>query len=313
MAEQSFQSRAGAKLLPFVAKRVFPSSWLDAGDNRGRLVHIAKQRRRLDGPRPDLVIQRTWNRATTEIDGSELHLLTPKTGSTGRLLFYCHGGAFVVGPSAIEWLFATRVASELGYDLALFDYPKVPEVNSSTIMAATMDAYELLTERYDPTQFVMTGMSAGGGLAASLMLQLARAGKSQPAACLLVSPWLDMMISHPDATSADRTDHLLPLNILRRDGELYAAERNPKDPLVSPRFMAAAEFAKMAPTVVVAGELELLLGEATEYVTNLSQAGASSTLVVEPYGQHAGVLSPTPEGSQALDRALSELKSHLLT
>jgi len=311
MAEQSFPSRTGAKLLPFVAKRLFPPSWLDAGEDRDRLRAIAKQRRRFDGPRPDLVMQRKWNRATTEVDGSELHLLTPKSGSTGRLLFYCHGGAFVVGPSAIEWLFATRLATELGYDLALFDYPKVPEVHSSMIMATTMAAYELLSERYEPAQFLIAGTSAGGGLAASLMLQFARAGKAQPAACLLVSPWLDMTLSHPDVEAAVRTEQLLPLAGLRRDGQLYAGERNAKDPLVSPRFMAASEFAKMAPTVVVAGEQELLLGEAREYVTNLTQAGVSSTLVLEPYGQHAGVAAQTPEGAQALDAALDQLRSYL--
>jgi len=300
VADQSLLGRLSAKVLPVVSKRVFPSDWLDAGDDRTQLAAVAKKRRSLDGPRPDAVLQRKWGRATTEIAGRQLHLLTPKAGSTGRLLFYCHGGAFVIGPSAIEWLFAAKVADRLGCDLALYDYPKVPETDSTTIREAMLAAYRTIDERYDAGSIVIAGTSAGGGLGVSTMLQLHRDGRDLPTACVLFSPWLDMTVSHPDVGSLVDSEMLLPLDQLRRDGELYAGPIDPKNPLVSPRFTTPADLAAMPPFVVTAGESEILLPEARELVGNLTDAGIDAHLVVEPHGQHGGIAGAHPEAVAAL-------------
>lgn len=308
MAEQSFMSRIGAKVLPVASKRVFPAEWLEAGDDRARLTAIAAQRRKLNGPRPDVVLQRKWGRATTEIAGRDLHLLTPKGGSTGRVLFYCHGGAFVVGPSALEWMFSAKVAAALNCDLALYDYPKVPEVETATIRAATMAAYTAIEARYQPDHILVGGTSAGGGLAASTMVQLHRDGRELPSVGVLFSPWLDMTVSHPDAAALVASDKLLPIDLLRRDGELYAGSMDPTNPLVSPRFASTVELAAMPPFVVTAGDQEILLPEAREFVGKLSAAGVNAKLVIEEHGQHGGIAGPNPEATSALAECLDLVK-----
>ena len=241
MTEQSLLSRLGAKMLPLVSKRVFPDGWIEAGHDRARLEVLAKKRRSLDGPRPDLVLQRSWGRATTEVAGFPLHLLTPTAGSTGKVLFYCHGGAFVVGPSTLEWTHAAKFAAAIGCDLALYEYPKVPEHDSAATRPATLSAYDLIASRYPTDRIAIAGLSAGGGLAVSTMLQLLRDGRPLPISATLFSPWLDMTVSHPDAPNYAETDVLLPVQALRHDGLLYAAERGTADPLVSPRFTLAEE------------------------------------------------------------------------
>ena len=159
------------------------------------------------------------------------------------MIFYCHGGAFVVGPSRLEWSHAAKFASAIGCHLALYEYPKVPEHDSAETRAATMTAYELIAERYGAQNIAIAGLSAGGGLAVSTMLQLHRDGHSLPIATALFSPWLDMTVAHPDARTKVDTDKLLPIEILRRDGALYAGSMDPANPLLSPRFATAQELA----------------------------------------------------------------------
>jgi len=243
MADQSIMSRMGATFLPQLAKRVFPSDWVTA-DPAERL-HIVKRRRSIDGPRPDLALQRKWGRATTEIAGRELHLLTPKEGSTGRVLYYAHGGAFVIGPGALEWLFAAKIAERLGCDLALYDYPKVPEHDSTDIHPANLAAYDPIVERYPNEAPLISGTSAGGALALTTMLQLHRAGRELPRAGLLISPWLDVSVSHDDIASYAESDKLLEIDCLRTDGSLYAGPNDPTDPLVSARYMSDDELAAL--------------------------------------------------------------------
>jgi len=309
MPEQSRASRMSSRVLPFVADRVFHTDWMTAGDNRAALAAAAKKRRVLDGPRPDAILQRKWGRATTEIGGRSLHLLTPKGGTSGRVLFYCHGGAFVIGPSSLEWIFAARFAASIGCDLALYDYPRVPEADSPTILATTLAAYRVIEARYPPRHITMAGLSAGGGLAVATLLQLQRVGSPLPSAGVLFSPWLDVTVSHPDAEGNTESDLLLPIERLRRDGELYAGATELTDPLVSPRFASADDLAAMPPMVVSAGEHEILLPEAREFVANLTGAGVTAKLALEPHGQHGGIAGAHPEAAAGRDECVEFLRA----
>lgn len=305
MADQSMMSRMGATFLPHLAKRVFPPAWVDADE--AERVQLAKRRRSIDGPRPDLALQRKWGRATTEIAGRELHLLTPKDGSTGRVLYYCHGGAFVLGPSAIEWLFVAKIADRLGFDLALFDYPKVPEHDSSDIHAANLAAYDAITERYGADQQLIGGSSAGGALALTTLLQLRRANRPLPSAALLISPWLDMGVSHEDLPSYAESDKLLAPDCLRQDGALYAGATALTDPVISPLFMADDDLGGMPPMVITAGEHEMFMPEIQDFVARLTSSAARVSLHIEAHGQHVGVFAGSPEAKTAVDAAVLEL------
>ena len=307
MTEQSLIGRLSGKALPFLSKQVFPTEWLDAGDDRSRLGDVAAKRRRTNGPRPDAILERSWARATTQVDGRSLHLFTPSAGGASDLvLFYCHGGAFVVGPSSLEWLFAAKLAKAIGCDLAIYDYAKVPEHDSVATRAGTLEAYDVIAARY-PKGCLLAGTSAGGNLAASTALHLKQNGARLPHAVALFSPWLDLTVAHPDAPALAASDLLLPIDILRRDGELYAGDLDATNPLLSPRFAAAEDLAGMPPTVITAGAAEILLPEAEEFVVKLVTAGVDATLHVEPFGQHVGVMATTPEGGAIFAEVVDRL------
>jgi len=319
MSDQSLMSRIGASMLPQLAKVAFPSDWV-AADPATRSA-LVKRRRSIDGPRPDLILQRKWGRATTEVAGRELHLLTPTSGSTGRVLYYLHGGAFVFGPGAMEWLFATKVADRLGCDLALYDYPKIPEHDSTDIHPANLAAYDAIADRYPSEALLIGGTSAGGALALTTLVQLHRAGRALPDAGVLFSPWLDVTVSHDDigypgdagstdnAGSYAESDKLLEIDCLRADGLLYAGPNEPTDPLISPRYMSDSELAALPPLAITVGEQEIFVPEISEFAARATAAGSRVNVHVESFGQHAGVVVGTPESTAALDAALDDVRS----
>ena len=277
----------------------YPDEWLAAGDDPVRLAELAAARRRFDAHDPPKILRRRWRHCEIPVDGHGLHVLTAKQPGRAparhRLLLYFHGGGYVFGPTAIEWMTMARLARLVQADLAVWDYPKVPEATADRTLPATHDAWDLLAERYGPANIVVVGLSAGGGLALSLLLHRRGLGLAQPAGAVLCSPWLDLTVGNPRVpTIADR-DVVLSVEGLRRDGELYAGSFDLEHPLVSPRF---TEFHDLPPLFVLAGSDEILLPDAEDSTDAISSLGGPVRLDVEPRGQHAGVLLPTPEAAR---------------
>ncbi len=278
----------------------YPDRWLAAGDDRDELVALARQRRRFDAQQPPKILRRRWNHSEHPFGQHAIHLLSSKEApgpTDGRpLLLYLHGGGYVFGPTAIEWLTVARIARLVGADLAVWDYPKAPEWTADQTVPATRDAWDALADRYGAENIAIVGLAAGAGLAMSLLLHRRGLGLAQPAGAILCSPWLDLTLSHPDIPSLANGDVVLPVSGLRRDGELYAGSFALDHPLVSPRF---SEFHGLPPLYFIVGEHEILLPDAREVVEAISTAGGAARLDVEPRGQHAGVILPTPEGTRA--------------
>ena len=286
----------------------YPDEWLAAGDDRNRLAELARGRRRLDAHQPPRILQRRWSHCELPARGHPIHLLTPNDapapGDDRPLLLYLHGGGYVFGPTAIEWLTMARLARLVGAELAVWDYPKVPEWSAEQTLPATHDAWDLLAERKGAENIVIVGFSAGGGLGMSLLLHRRGLGLPQPAGAVLCSPWLDVTLSHPNVPALEPRDVVLSAAGLRRDGELYAGSFDVEHPLISPRF---SEFHGLPPLFFLAGEHEILLPDTREVVDKIGAIGGAARLDVEPAGQHAGILLPTPEGSKARNQIVAFL------
>ena len=94
----------------------------------------------------------------------------------------------------------------------------------------------------------------GGGLAVALCQQLQKHALPSPASLVLLYPWLDVTMSHPQSRKLERKDFILACDGLAACGVAYAGEREPTDPLVSPLFGAVEGLPKTAvfPTCPIA-------------------------------------------------------------
>lgn len=297
MPSPSIVSRVTTQAFRVVSPIAFPDAWVECGDDRESLAKVAKRRRRGDGPFPSAVLRRRWDHEESTVAGHPLHRLTHRREVRSHELFVLHGGAYVVGPSSLEIIMAARLADQLGCNVSIFDYPKVPEHTAATVLPAVRAAWDHICDGRDPTSIVISGHSAGGGLAISLAAAITAEAAGRPGALILVSPWLDLTLSHPEAPAYDTRDRLLRLACLRRDGELFAGDLDPDDPLLSARSRSTESLAALPPTHLTVGEDELFLPESTELVDRVRAGGGDWHLHVEPAGQHMGALGFTPEAA----------------
>lgn len=162
--------------------------------------------------------------------------------------------------------------------------------------AALQDALAVMTALLGeaaPASIVVSGDSAGGGLALSVLLALCDEGRDRgqelPAGCILVSPWLDLSRDRRALRGLVRRDVLLSPRWLEACATAYASPANWTDPSISPLLAAHTG---LPPLLIQAGSDELLAPDAEHLAASASAAGVDVTYTRWPRMWHDFALQP---------------------
>ena len=136
---------------------------------------------------------------------------------------------------------------------------------------------------------VLSGDSAGGGLALALALSMRDEGQPRPAGCILLSPWLDLGRDRRADPGLVRQDVLLTPDWLDACAHAYAAPEAWADPSVSPLLAAHSG---LPPLLIQAGTSELLAPDAELLAASASAAGTDVTYTRWPRMWHDFALQP---------------------
>jgi len=114
----------------------------------------------------------------------------------GQVLVYTHGGGYV-GFSARSTLGSSaKMSRATGLRVVSVDYTLAPRVRWDEIQEQVISVFKvLLAEGYAMGDIAIYGDSAGGGLAASTVLNLRDRGMGMPAAAVLWAPYVDLRIA----------------------------------------------------------------------------------------------------------------------
>ena len=195
-----------------------------------------------------------------------------------------HGGAFRIGAPEQIGLFAAALAERCDVRVVCPAYRLAPE---NPYPAALNDGRAVLAalraESANPV--LLSGYSAGGGLAASLALT-ARSDATILAGLALLSPWLDLRVSASAFVLNAATDPLFSAEAATTAAELYLQGRDAVDPIVSPLLGSPDAF---PPAYVNVGSGEVLLDDARDFAARLTEAGTDCRLDVVPDMKHVAV------------------------
>jgi acetyl esterase/lipase len=226
------------------------------------------------------------NRATGEelILGGVRALRFAPPGEPRARVLHLHGGGFRIGAPEFAADFAAALAARCGVTAICPAYRLAPE---HPFPAGLADARAVMTalQEAEDSPLILSGDSAGGGLAASLAL-LASADRRRPAGVVLLSPWLDLTVTAPSYDGNAASDPLFSRASAEPAAELYLQGHPARDPLASPLFGQLAGF---PPALVSAGDGEVLVDDARSFHAALRAAGASSRLLVTPNMEHVAV------------------------
>jgi acetyl esterase/lipase len=251
-------------------------------------------------PLPDDV--QVYEARTPGRDGApdvRLVVTAPKAAGRNRPgILHVHGGGYVLGSAEMTGPTDATYASQLGAVVVSVDYRLAPETPHP---GPVEDCYAGLAWLHaqaavlgvDPGCVVVTGESAGGGLAAALVLLAKHRGEYSVAFQHLVFPMLDdRTVTHPDPSP------FLGQFVWNKDANRFGWTSllggPPGAPDVSP-FAAparATDLSGLPPTFMICGALDLFLEEDLDYARRLIRAGVPTELHVYPGAPHGFMFMP---------------------
>ena len=249
----------------------------------------------------------------SQMAGVDVDWLRPKRARKDKVLFYLHGGAYVLGSRRTHRQLVSHMAKEAGVTAVLPEYRLAPEHPFPAAIDDAVAVYRaLLEEGYKPEDIVISGDSAGGGLSVATLLALRHAGDPLPAAAVLLSPFLDVTASGESATTRADQDPWFEVQDMAAVARYYCADESKwRDPLISPVF---ANVSGLPPMLIQVGDDEILLDDSTRLAEKLEAAGIDVEIEIWPDMWHVFqmFIGKMPESRKAVEkigryiRALSE-------
>lgn len=251
-----------------------------------------------DGPQPTLEEMRAqyeaWGLSNPLPDGGDatpvnlggvaaLRTVSPGARADAALL-YLHGGGYAIGSAAGHRHLCAHLAAAAGITGYSVDYRLAPEHPYPAAVDDAVAAYAgLLALGIAPRNIIIAGDSAGGGLTLATALALRDRDLPQPAGLFCISPWADLTQTGASYRVCAERDLLVTKAALDAWTVLYAGERDPAAPLISPAF---ADFTGLAPLLIHVGADEVLLSDSLKVAEAAGLANVPVELVIEKDMQH---------------------------
>lgn len=219
-----------------------------------------------------------------KINGCDSELISPKGSSTQRYVLYLHGGGFALGSLDTHRELVTAFARNADARILAINYRLAPDYPSPAGLDDSLAAYQWLVDQgVTADRMAVCGDSAGGGLAVSLLQKLHEQKAPQPAACVLLSPWVDLSCSSQSMDLNAATDPILNRVQMHAFAELYANKLPLDSPEISPLF---GNLSGLAPLHVQVSSQEILRDDARRLVEAIQQQGGQAELNETPWMPH---------------------------
>jgi acetyl esterase/lipase len=250
--------------------------------------------------------------------GRALRVYSPEGTKTRAGMLYLHGGGMMIGFPAMDDALLANTASELDIVIVSPDYRLAPEHPYPAPLDDCHEAWQWLLENasqrgIDTKRIAIGGESAGGGLAAGLVLRIHDEGGQRPIAQWLFCPMLD------DRTAMDRSldavNHFVWDNKSNLTGwKSYLGTLFGSDQV--PAYAAPGrrnDFNSLPKAWIGVGDVELFYEEDKKYAERLTAAGVACEIDVVAGGPHAfeGLAANAQVSKDYISRAKSWLRSAL--
>jgi monoterpene epsilon-lactone hydrolase len=182
-------------------------------------------------------------------------------------MVYLHGGGYIGTSPTMYAVFMAHLARVSQCDIFVADYRLAPEF---PYPAATEDIVavvrKLLADGVPSNRMFLAGDSGGGGLVGSVLFACEEAGLPQPAATVLFSPEVSLVLNEPSVTENAQLD-VLPWNV---PTNAYLHGSNPEDAAID---VLSQDLSSWPPTFVAYGSYEIFRDAIQTFVDRLTGSG----------------------------------------
>ena len=254
-------------------------------------------RKRLPYSKPNF-----WFRSKYSIKGTihKNHNIWTFDGNT-TLVYYLHGGAFVLGLNSLYYSMIGRLAKISKAKIVAPDYPLPPEHNVNEIHEWVKSSYIETIAKHNPNNIIIMGDSAGGNLAIALADWIMTSELRKPSNLILLSPWVDLELKNPKL-EANPSEQLLNKKDIQKAAIRFANGLDLKEPLISPLYHNNLKLPK---TTIFSGDLDLLHDD----IVRFSKKNPKVTLKITNHMPHVHIIMPTKEAKITL-KQISNILSY---
>jgi triacylglycerol lipase len=296
------------EIVPLIEQ--LPAIVLDhAGLEAARAMLLEMGRANQPPPNPEVVVERRSLPGPSGAPEVSTLISSPKAkGGKRPAILHIHGGGYVLGAADGNLATDSVYAAQLGAIVVSPDYRLAPETAHP---GPVEDCYAALAWIHreadalgvDPTRIVVSGESAGGGLAAATVLLARDRGEIPVAFQHLVFPMLD------DRTTlqSDPSPYLGQFVWTAQANHfgwkaLLGAEPGSADVSAYAAPARAADLSGLPPTYMICGALDLFLEEDMDYARRLMRAGVPTELHVYPGAPHGFMFVESAQVTRAYAR-----------
>jgi epsilon-lactone hydrolase len=291
-ARPSWQSRCFNKLL-----RLFPfkKSLASAAAVQEHLRKSAQKPVAYEPPN----LGRDIKVSLTHVKGWPVYHTVPAAKpDTDNCVVFLHGGGFINEIVRPHWRFVAHLTRHAHVRCIVPIYPLIPQTTAKELVPATGELLRKILADAGSAKVTVVGNSAGAGLGIAATQWLRDNGYRQPDGLILISPWVNASMDHPEKIAIAPHDPLQDIPGIVEIARLYAGDLDITHRYVSPLY---GGFNDLAPMLVFSGTLDLLYPDSVELEVAANAAGVPIELHLRQGQPHnyAGLL-PTPEGREAL-------------
>lgn len=262
-----------------------------------------------------------------ELAGVPVFYLDPTPEASGydpakldKLVFYIHGGGYILGQGMACINEALPLASLEGYPIVCVDYRMAPEFPFPAAIDDAFAVYQELLKEHKPQDMAVFGSSTGGAMTLILALQALQDNVPLPGALIAGSPWAELGKKGDTYTTNDGVDNILGSydHLLKLAAEVYANGADMSLPFLSPINARDDDLKRFPPTLLLSGTRDLFLSNTVRMHERLLLNHAPSELIVYEAQSHVQyyLVPDAPETTrhynflgEFLERTLSSSKS----
>ncbi|MET9603597.1 alpha/beta hydrolase [Streptomyces sp. NPDC006512] len=269
-------------------------------------ARVAETARRPSSHLPPRSLGRVAEVSRTFVGAWPVYDASPRGEEPVTRVLYVHGGAYINELVRPHWSLIRTLVTRARARVVVPAYILAPRGTADRTVPVATDLLSGLIESGGAGGTVLIGDSAGAGLALAAAQRLRERTGAQPSRIVLISPWLDVTMSHPGQAAIEPGDPMLARPGLVEAGRLYAGTLAADDPRVSPLH---GSFAGLAPLTVFTGTRDVLSTDSRELLNRARAAGAEVEWHEEPGLPHGYPLMPLPEGRAARDRIVELVRA----
>ncbi len=242
-----------------------------------------------------------------DVDGATVYAARPHgvEEADEPVFLWMHPGGLLVGGGDACRATTARTALSTGMLTWGLDYRLPPLHPYPAALDDAIAGYRRLVRDRGPARVFVGGDSAGGNIAAALLLRAKDAGLPMPAALVLNTPQVDLTEAGDTFRTLAGVDNVL--RSLREPTALYAAGADLREPYLSPLL---GDLSGFPPTFLRSGTRDLFLSNTVRMHRSLRDAGVEAELHVFEAMPHGGFGGDTPEDRKATAEQRRFLDKH---